>query len=723
MKKTIAKTAALAMAVMLAGTAITPIAASALPNVVISATSDESEAAMKEALTKVKQRITVPDELSEFEYSTQKTNGTKGFSFTWHTPDGTDEYRALMVSIVGDIITSYTMEDKFTYQSEDPSLAKLSESEILKKGKEYLKQLNPSIADKVKYEINNIQLSGKTAQISFVRYENGIAVKNNGGVVAIDKNTGKLIRMSLGWYGNGSFKNPDGVKTKSEIRDAYRKMCTLTPYYRISTDYKEKKKTARIVYVPSSTDEIDAFTGKYSTIWDDMEAAKGTTLDWIEFHMMNAAAGVDEAAYDSDAGVAFTEAELKRIQQDNNLITADKAFEMLKKDKFAAVTDDYEIKSYNISSDKNFYDKETFTLRIELSIKSTATNFKGYKNISVKLNAETGEILYLSRYSYSGGSRPKLNEAAAKKTADSVANTYAKSIIGEHKYSSSDSYESYTGGSERYAVSKSFTYNRYVNGIQVTGDRIRITVDSDGVVSGYDVQYTDDVKFPSASDILTTDKAFDKLFKQLDFDYYYDGWITKDGKVNTYLLYKIDNFTLNAKTGRLCSYLGEAVENNISPSEVKYTDIKGIPQEKAILEMKKYGVVLTYDSKFEPEKNITEEEFTNFIKSALDKYIWLYSNGGEREGKANDALTRETAAVIFTKLYDRNDDISKLKGIFKTPYSDVKSSDENVGAIAIAYAKGFFDKGSGKFNGSKKINRAEAVQLVYDYIERLSENK
>lgn len=722
MKKTIAKTAALAMAVLLAGTAITPIAASALPNGAISATSDESEAAMKEALTKVKQRITVPGELSEFEYTTQKSNGTKGFSFIWHTPDGTEKYRELRVSIVGDIITSYSTGDGYAYGSEEPSLAGLSESEILKKGKEYLKQLDPSVADKVKYEINMIQLSGKMAQISFKRYENNIAVNNNGGIIVIDKNTGELIEMELGWYGNGSFKNPDGMKTGQEIRDAYRKLCTLTPYYRISTDYEEKKKTAHIVYVPSSTEEIDAFTGKYSTIWDDMRSAKGTTLDPIDMYMNgeDAAAG---AGLDSDGGeIGFTEAELKKIQQDNNLITAEKAFEMLKKDKFAAVTDDYEVESYNISSDKNFYGKETFTLRIALRAKNTAKNFKGYKNIYVNLNAETGEVLYLNKYSYSGGSRRKLDETAAKKIADSAANTYAKSIIGEHKYSSSDSYEAFTSGSERYAVSKAFTYNRYANGIQVTGDRIRITVDSDGVVSGYEVQYTDDVKFPSADGILTSDKAFDKLFKQLDFNCYYDGWITKDGKVNTYLLYKIDDFTLNAATGRLCSYFGEAIENDISPSKVKYADIKGIPQEKAILEMKKYGAVLTYDSKFEPEKTVTEKEFADFIRSALNEYIWMYSNGGEREDKANDALTKEAAAVIFTKLYDR-EDIAKIKGIFKTPYSDVKSGSENEGAIAIAYGKGFFGKGNGKFSGSKKITRAEAVQLVYDYIKRLSENK
>lgn len=711
------------MAVMLAGSAIPQIAVSALPSGAIAATSDESEVAMQEALTKVKQRVTVPEELSKFEYRTTKINGTTGYKFMWSLPDDANEFRWLNVSIVGNIITEYIYENEDIYRSSEPTLAKLSDSEILEKGKAYLKQLNPTIADKVKYEISGIYLTGNMAQVDVKRYENGVLVNNNGGGIVIDKNTGELFNMEINWYENGTFKSPDGVKTNAEIKEAYRKLCKLTPYYAITTDWGKKKKTARIVYEPDSTKEIDAFTGEYSTIWSDMDAADGSTLDFVETYMTTYSNAEDAlaGAGESDGGVTFTEAELEKIRQDNNLITADKAFEMLKQDKFAAVTDDYEIDRYTIGSQKDFYGKETFTLEMRLKVKNTVKDFKGYKEIDVKFNAETGDITYLSKSSYKGGKLPKLDRAAAKKIADSAAKTYAKSIIGEYKYNDGKSVSFRgNGDDEEYETSRSFIYSRYVNGIRVLDDNICVAVDSNGVVKAYSVYYTEDVTFPSADDILTPDQAFDKLYKQSDFNYYYDGWISKDGKVNTYLVYKIDSFYLNAKTGRLCTWLGKTTERYIEASEVKYSDIKGIPQENAILEMKKYGVLLTYDSKFAPNEYITEEEFTDFLKRALDKYVWLYSKNGEREDKANDVLTKETAAVIFTKMYDR-EDIAKLKGIFKTPYSDVKSSDENAGAIAIAYAKGFFGKGDGKFGGSKKITRAEAVQLVYDYIKLLSD--
>ena len=77
--------------------------------------------------------------------------------------------------------------------------------------------------------------------------------------------------------------------------------------------------------------------------------------------------------------------------------------------------------------------------------------------------------------------------------------------------------------------------------------------------------------------------------------------------------------------------------------------------------------------------------------------------------------------MIFTAFFD-NGGISELKGIFKTPFSDVKSSDANIGAIAVAYAKGFMKGEDGKFNGNRKITRAEAVQMIYDYIVYINKN-
>lgn len=737
-KTTITKIAAAAMAVMLAGAAVPMTAAMPVYAIGGSSTSDESEVEMKAALTVAKQRVTIPEELTEFTYSTGKSYGTKVFEFKWSTPDSVswDKNRTIQVSVVGDIITSYSDSDSYSkgYSSE-PTLAKLTEEEILAKAEGYIKQLDPKIAGEIKTEVGSLNLFGNTARVSFKRYANGIEVEDNGGSVTINKNTGELYSFNTQWWDNADFKSPEGAKSEKEIEEAYKKLCKLTPYYKISTNWETKKKTVRIVYEPDFTSEIDAFTGEASTIWQDMNEAGGTrfygyntydeeTLDEAEAAVENPATGVN-----ADGGVVFTEAELKKIQQDENLLTAEQVFEQLKKDKFAALTDDYEIKSYEVYSAEQDYGvmplaadsavnkqekKEKFYINVTFTAKDK--NYKGYKTAYVTVNAETGEMISMQKYNIKS-TLPRLNVENAKSAAEAAANQYAKDIMKEcHPNVNNDSeVEVWNGGFE---TSRNFIFDRYVNGIQVSGDRVDVTVDSNGVVTGFNYNYTDDVKFPS-SDILTPDEALDKLYTQRDFDYYYTGWITKEGKVQTYLLYDMDSFYLNAKTGRLCNWSGEPLNNYTNGRDVKYTDIKGIPQEQAILAMQRYGITVTNESAFKPNEIITKEEFDYLMSEALKGYaedVW-YEGMDEAAYKAERAkpATRADAAVLFTKMYDR-DGISELKGIYKTPFSDVKSSDENIGAIAIAYAKGFIPKGDGKFNGGKQVTRAEAVQMVYDYL-------
>lgn len=758
MKKTITKIAAAAMAVMLAGAAVPMRAATPVYAVSGSSTSDESEVEMKAALTTVKQRVKIPEELSEFTYSTGKSYGTKVFDFTWKSDKDIHNagIKYIQVSVVGDIITRYEYYDDSKASSRwssAPTLAKLTEEEILAKAEGYIKQLDPKIADSVKAEVSSFSLFGDTADVRFYRYVNGVKVEDNDGYVTVNKNTGELYSFSASWWDNADFKDAKAAKSEKEIEEAYKKLCTLTPYYKISTDWETKKKTVRIVYEPSFTSEIDAFTGEASTIWQDMRDADGTRFygyatveaeEAAEYDMENPATGAG-----FDGGVVFTEAELKKIQQDENLLTAEQVFELLKKDKYAALTDDYEIKSYEVYSDKTDNDdieeydvvdnetgvtthvkpssankkeeKENFYISVTFAAKDK--NFKGYKNISVQLNAETGDMISMSKYGNNRQELPKLNVEKANAVAEGAAKQYAKDIFAECKANEYNTDPVAEPDEERFTErDRTFYFNRYVNDIQVSGDNIYVTVDSNNVVTGFGFTYTDDVKFPSA-DVLTAEEALDKLYTQRNFNYYYTAWITKDGKVQTYLLYKMNGFYLNAKTGKLCNWNGEPLNERKDTRDVKYTDIKGIPQEQAILTMQKYGVTITSDSKFKPNEIITKDEFKKLLNAALSGYGVYYYDAPEEEElleeSESNCVTRTDAAVLFTQKYDSNH-IAELEGIFKTPFSDVKSSDKNIGAIAIAYAKGFIPKGDGKFNGNKQVTRAEAVQMIYDYLVHIT---
>lgn len=744
MKKSIAKTAALVMAAMIA----VPTAAAVCAPATVYAVSDsaeDSDSAMKAALTVAKKRITVPEELSEFTYSTDEVYGTTIYRFAWYTPNDADEYKRLNVSVMGDLVVYYEI-NSIHYDSA-PRLAKLTEEQLLEKAKGYAKQLDPDIYSKMSFELKSLSLTSDTASVSFERYENGVPVPSNSGEIRLDKNTGELISFSCDWWENAEFKDPKGAKSEEEIKTAYKSLCGLTPYYKISSEYDEKtqdyKKVVRIVYVPDMTKEIDAYTATPSTIWDDMDAADGTRY-YGYYDVVNPATGIteDEAtdAGAEDDDIDFTEAELEKIEQDNNLIKTEEFTERFNTDPYIALNGNYKLYSSNIYSEKDEKDKEIFYMSLTYKFDKTKTADNYYETISVRVNAETGDILEINKWGLtSGDGLPKLDVTSANAVAESTAKKLSKDIISQYKADEKnkravESWESKINGKTvtNYETSRSFAFNRYVNDIQVSGDNIYVDVDSLGTVVSYDVIHTENVTFPSA-DILTADEAFEKLYKQRDFNYYYDGWMDKDGKVHTYLLYKMDSFYLNAKTGALCNWLGSKLYSYTDPRDVSYTDIKGIPQEEAILALQKYGIAVTTEKKFDPTAVITEEEFTELLSDALRSEVpavdeVIYEGETDAEAKARieaekkdkAETTREEAAVIFAKMYDPNG-LGELKGIYRSPFSDVKSTDENVGYIAIAYAKGFISKPSdGLFNGGKAITRAEAVQMLYDYLKLIS---
>lgn len=751
MKKTIAKTAALVMAAMLAGTTLVPMTISAYNT--SSTTSDESQVAMKEALTIVKKRVTIPEELSEFDYTSYENRSTRTFRFTWTTPENSSVYRCIEVIITGGIITDYYDSKEESHRTNGPELAKLSDEQLLKKAKAYIKQLNPSIADKVKLDITSLSLFSNRVRIAFKRYENGILVDGNNGTVIIDKNTGALKSFNVSWWENAEFANPTGAKTEKDIQEAYKSLCKLTPYYKIYTEYLYDEETGRneserkvaIVYDSDMHDEIDAFTGEKSTIWEDMRAAEGTSYYdmYGEYEDAVNEDATTDAGAEAEEDLGFTEAELKKIEQDENLIKTDEAFEMLKKDKFVALTDDYVLKGYDVGYETDEKTKEeTFYLTLRYAVKDELKeNYKGYRNLNVRINGMTGEVDYLNRYGNTA-ELPKLDVAKSNAVANDAAKTYAKDIISGYRASEDNTapVESWKDGDKtRYETSRTFRFNRYVNKIMVWNDEIDVTVDSNNVVTYYSVNHTDDVVFPSA-DILSESEAFDKIYTQQDFDYYYDGWITKDGKVKTYLVYKMDNFYLNAKTGKLCSWNGSNTYQYIAPEDVTYSDIKGVKQKEAILALQKYGIVLTTDSKFRPNDIITEAEFAGLMTNVMGGYEVAVENvdvdeaeveevdissTGKKNSKEAEAqkkdiaeTTMREAAVMFGKLY-LPADIAKMK-IFKSPFSDVKDTDEEAGYLAVAKEKNFVTGTNGKLGGENTITRAEAMQIMYDYLKMLS---
>lgn len=691
-----------------------------------SVSESAKESAMRSYLAKVKRRITVPAELSEFNYSVNNTYKTDCYTFKWTTPDGAKEHKELTVVIVGDIIISYNLQNYSSDNVYKQSLAKLSDEKLISKAKEHVKKLDPNIYTHLSYTISNINLFGENAVIELARLENGIKVAENGGRITINKDTGELVSFSLSYWDTNTFPASSSAKSLSEVQNIIKDKTTLTPVYCIQHDWDKDEDKAVLLYRPDFSSNIDALTGKVSTFYDDVSKDEGASYypfgynDYYGYDYAEAEACAEDsaAANDGGEGVNFTEAELKEIEADKNLLSKDEVTTLLQNDPYIKLRTKFKLKnSQTVKIDDDYFYSLTYEAR-------TADGNKYDGTFRVFINAKTGKIENFSNYD----SQEKLDDSKAypvtkcNTIATNAAKHFYSDIFSEYKPSTqntapSDYYTDNKGKTKHYETSRTFIFDRYANGVIVENNSIRITVLNDGTIE--DCSYTyKHVKFPSVPKF-DKEKAFTKLFSQQPPELVYQCYITKDGKIKSYLTYTFDSYTLDSSY-KVVSYYGYELYRS-EKQNTNYTDISGIKQEEAIRTMARYGITLRSENgRFDPDGTVKYSEMLNLIFSVTKQYVYYDFDDAVEEDSSisNTPVTNSLTARAFVETMG-GAGFAKLSGIYKSPFTDVKSDNEYIGYIAIAKAMGFAKGTNGKFYPDHMLTRAEAMQLVYDYVKSL----
>ncbi|MGN0553456.1 MAG: S-layer homology domain-containing protein [Oscillospiraceae bacterium] len=739
--KTTGKICAAAMAVLMT-VGVGALPASATTTASNTSTSQSTEQKeMKEALTAVKKRVTIPERLTEFKYNTTTKLGTECFDFTWRDKEYKETIR---ISYANGVILSYNYNDNRNTDKEvKQSFAKLTDEKLLENAKKHFKQLNSDIYSSVRFKVGSINLFGDNATVLLDRVENGIAVEGNGGSITLNKNTGELVGMNVEWFWSGTkFGSASSKLSAAEAKAKYKELTTLTPIYRIVDEYNEKtekyEQKAVLLYLPDFSEEIDAVTGKPSTIWDDMSKDKGSrTFNYYYFNSLTTddcdEVAEEDMADTADGGVVFTEAELKEIEADKNMLKKDEITALLNKCEYTKMPDYVKLNNANLYKDEEteeyFYnitynggnsDEEVIEYEDGTVV---SVNKEPYFYMYVNLNAKTGKVLSFNKSVNKVYDDTKAYPVKANaKIAEAAAKYYYGDVFGEYKADESNSEPAavYTDDEEKKhycEFTRTYYFTRYVNGVKVEGDYIHICIDMNGEVLSISKHYSD-VKFPSVP-AFDKDKAFEQLFKQIKLNLYYDGYYKPDGTVKTYLLYDISGYTLDSK------YRSVSWNGTVLPAEkdddTAYTDIKGIAQETAITTLARYGITLESENgKFNPNGKLTDKEFAAVVYKATRNYVPYYIECGDyNKEDAEKTLTSKEAAKVFVDIYGGSD-YAELKGIYRSPFKDVPTSDEYVGYIAIAKALGFATAdSSGNYNPDKTLTRAQAMQMLYNYIKNL----
>ncbi len=645
-----------------------------------------------QTLKNVKSRITIPDELSEFNYNINTNIMGDSYIFNWSTKNDAEEYKYINTTICRNIITSYNSV-LYDHYSSETQLAKLSADELYKAAEKAIMKLNPTVFNNISIdrESLNISLHNDRATFSIVRTNDGIPVNNDMGRVVVSKTTGELLSFNINWHHNATFKSADTAISESEAKHRYAEMISIYPQYELEYDFEKDEFISSIVYVQGDHGEINAFTGEKSDF-----AADGY-FGSDDFVNEDSAAPMPEPEAGGNKN-HFTEAELAELNKEFPYASEEKIRDILESNEYLTINDSMLLESSQLRKDTagktdRYYYSAYFS---SVYPRDEYSWNKQYENVSIKVNAETGEIINYSYYKNNYKEKTTFDEAAATSTATEIAKSFAGDKLSEYGDINSTVNSYYTGNGINdviHYMGSSHYFERYVNDIVVNGNYINIELDADNKLTYYSIDHTD-AEFISPADILTPAEIMDKFWQTNDIELYYLARV-HDRITKTVLVY-------GTESSIYCdAFTGEQKYNWVN---IDKTDLSGITTQS----IKEKAQILV-DHGFTISSNKFSENDT-VKRSELISMLNFYSSD-----ENDKAINRGEAMILITQSAC-GDDIPGLKGIFKSPYTDISDNDENIGYYAIAHA--LTGSTATKLNASEPFTYGEMIELIYKMLAK-----
>ena len=689
----------------------------------------EEDAAMKQALTYVKERIEVPEELEKFEYRSGISNNRNYYNFNW-TNEGGDSYSDMSVRICGQVITSYSHTDSKAddFEVGNYSFGKLTQEEILTKAEEWVKKLNPTVYKNIEIldDTLNVSISSNRARVNIRRVKNGIPVNGQTGSIVIDKNTGRLISFRISWTMGATFAKASKAVTVETAIDGFKLDIPIELKYTTEYDYETNTYTPHLIYNQTGYGQIDALTGRLSTF----EESYGVYEEEAEVE--------EDVAMDANPGtggtnkVTFTPAEKEKMELEDSLIKADEAVKLLFDKELFYMGENPQVDRSEIdfnerlgvytryvsfsSDDKEYYpveDPMPLPEVEEMPAEDDEAPAEEKSKITVHgnftINAETGDVIGF----YSWGNGKAEGKELTKENSLELMNEYIDILAGDtaDEFKLSDPYYSYSNydkngnpSKSAYIMSASSHSPRYVYDIPAPTEDINIEINSDKKITTYQLTYQG-IEYPEPVNIISADEAYDSFFNQTEFALQYRLAI-KEKKTLSAMVYNTnDTLCIDAFTGKRTRGNGAEI---IETYKGGYTDLEGSKYREIAEKLAMYNITLMdEEGRLNADEYITRNDF-----SALAGEIGCYYYDNTSGDKP---LTRQFAAKILTSNVI-NEKCAELPGVFKSPFTDVSETNKYVGYIAIANAMGLMEGSDGRFRPSSKVTRGEALQLIYDYL-------
>ena len=700
-----------------------------------------TEEKMKEVLIAVKGKLDIPDEFTEFDYSFNEYTGEGRYYFNWTTEDGSER-----INVNADAygrVYSYSRYDYSGSTETEGMMPTYIGEELLPKAEKWIYEVEPQLKGKLDLKRCNYSSYNKRYSFGFVRIENGIDMNDNYVSITMDAFNGNVMSYSINWNFEVAIPKVAAPIGKDAAAGLVGDTVKMELQYRLGYD-KDGKQKVYLAYNPDRTYvAIDAKNGKVyleKNYW-----GSGTDFDEGFNDMEAATAEADEASYSSNGKtVRLTDAEIKKIGDVKDIITAEQAVNLIKNNKRLYIDPNLnKVSSRLYNRDGEYY--WSISLSDDRPVDYSSSSYRDYyrASASAQLNAKTGKLIQFSAttkdyYDYSNEGSDKFVANYTKsqceklfaefiKETDKEKSDYVKKT-GEYERTVTIYYNNSTKDYDKVG-GYSYTFGRYYKDIPFSANYISGAVEATtGKVTSYYVNWTD-AELPEPKNLIGEKKAFESYIACDGFDLIYelvnkyensDKYYGVDKEVKARLVYRtaISPNLIDAFTGKQLDYSG----NEYKPAGVsyKYTDIAGTKYERSIKLLADMG--LGFDGEeFKPNQKITNEEFEKLL--TVNRYSYYsygyYDDVAEDDDDPEDLIpddetkvTRQEAAkLIITAM--GGEKMAKMD-IYKTGYSDEKKIDkENIGYVALCKGLNIMGAKSGKkFKPTSAITRGEAADLV-----------
>lgn len=612
---------------------------------------------MTDALTTVKEKVEIPEHLTEFDSRTSKnSSGGIRYNFNWQNEDCSKSLE-IECDEKGRINRYYAWEDIDTY-SDVARLSQYTKNDAKAFAGEFLKQLIPEAfteADTLEYSEADsrgvIRDTGTTFSFVFLRKHNGIEVNNNRAYVTVTagKDSLKIRSVSVDYNHDYSFETPDNLlqDAASAYRTAYPAKLYYVKDYEASEDGKTDITNAVYKLSEYGSGYISAVTGEKITEYHEEYGYEMAADTAEEKSALQSAAG-------GGSNRSLSPQELKEIENVAGLKSEAEIEKLLRSYPELKMTD-----KMVLSSSSVYKRNDSYIMNLHFSDEE-----KRY--MYVTLDAGTGEIKHIDNHMYSN------DEYTASEEEQNAAETKAKAFLGKLAPKISAEYETDKLTSHSYNVNLSMY--RYANGAAYLDNTAHISYNiKEDMITSYSVSYTD--------------AEFEDLTNAVGETAAYEGLLKKYPLKQIYVLTDKNTYSLCYQTTRpytdIDALTGEPVIDE-SISGGSYSDISGHWCENAVIRLSDVGIHLPGDT-FRPDEDITKGDLLTYFAAGLHNDSYIRYGLSEvislmkrlevtdiSEENSDAPVTREDACVYMVRLagYEK---VARLSNIFTVHFADEAS--------------------------------------------------